>query len=74
VVNSGAPDAWFSGTLSLRNAPTWYGVASISVRRDGRRTRVELVGDPPRGWRLRLPGKSEEMRLATGPQTFVVED
>ncbi len=64
VVNAGAPDSWFDPgtTVALRNAATQYGTATVELTRasaDGTSApdlRVVLDGNPPNGWRVRLPG------------------
>jgi hypothetical protein len=95
AINTAAPDSWFEpGTsVAMRNAPTQYGTASVVMSRpyyDGSTApalRVELQGDPPVGWRIRLPGhptalqldgaaeqvfQATEVHLKPGPHTLVV--
>jgi hypothetical protein len=95
VVNSGAPDTWFEPgkSVSLQNAPTQYGTASILMScafgngADPPSLRVELQGNPPKGWQVRLPGAPSrlhvdgggelvltngELRLGPGSHTLVV--
>jgi hypothetical protein len=74
VVNGGTPESWLDASkhVILQGAPTHFGRVSVSLTRldspgDGSQPdlRVELAGDPPEGWRVRLPGS---------PTTVLVDD
>jgi hypothetical protein len=73
LVNSGAPDAWLAPGqhVALRDAPTQYGPATISLTRlsDGPAPdlRVEVAGAPPAGWSVRLPGTPGSVSIDDGP-------
>jgi hypothetical protein len=71
-VNSGAPDAWFDKPVSLRDAPTQYGPASVTFARpadDASVLRVTLTGQPPNGWHVHLPGAPREVQVDAAPPT-----
>lgn len=63
-VNSGIPDSWLEPgkRVQLSNAPTEYGLASVSLTRDQTSSGssadlvVQVDGAPPLGWRIRVPG------------------
>jgi len=73
LVNSGTPDSWLlpGKHIELKNAPTEYGPVNISLVRTDTELTIRLDGTPPAGWRVRLPGRPDEV-LPSGAQTLVV--
>ena len=52
--------------MILKNAPTQYGLASVTFKRAADLV-VTLEGNPPLGWRLRLPGAARRASVDDGP-------
>jgi hypothetical protein len=68
-VNPGIPDNWLEAGkhVVLRNAPTEYGPASVSlVRGLSSDLSVQVEGSPPRGWRVRMPGSPAKVEIDGG--------
>jgi len=68
VVNGGTPDSWLQpgGHVSLRDAPTEYGPASIDLRwldSSERNLTITLTGNPPLGWRVRVPSNAQQLAI-----------
>jgi hypothetical protein len=76
-VSSGTPDAWLDAGkhITLNNAPSEYGPLNVSMSRATvlpgaggvPDLAVQLDGNPPRGWLVRVPGSPSQVAIDGAP-------